>query len=249
MADAGVLLVTGGSRGIGASVARLAARDGWDVVLSYTSQPDAAEVVAADVRSAGRRALVQRCAVESEADVVALFEAAWAFGSVGAVVANAGAISPRGRLADYSVERIEAVLAVNVVGAFVTCREAVRRLSTARGGAGGAIVVVSSAASRLGSPNEFIDYAASKAAADTLVLGLAKEVATEGIRVNSVRPGLIHTDIHAAAGAPDRVEEFRGAVPMQRGGDPDEVAEAILWLCSPASSYITGTTLDVTGGR
>jgi NAD(P)-dependent dehydrogenase (short-subunit alcohol dehydrogenase family) len=209
-------------------------------------------VVAAQIQAAGRRALVRRCAVEDEADVVSLLDAAAQFGPIGAVVANAGTISPQGRLVDYSRERIERVLAVNVIGAFLTCREAVRHLSTgAAGGAGGGgvIVVVSSAAARLGSPFEFIDYAASKAAVDTLVIGLAKEVATEGIRVNGVRPGLIDTEIHAAAGEPGRIDRLSGAVPMQRGGTAEEVAEGILWLCSPAASYVTGAVLDVTGGR
>lgn len=209
-------------------------------------------MVAAQIQAAGRRALVRRCAVEDEADVVSLLDAAAQFGPIGAVVANAGTISPQGRLVDYSRERIERVLAVNVIGAFLTCREAVRHLSTgAAGGAGGGgvIVVVSSAAARLGSPFEFIDYAASKAAVDTLVIGLAKEVATEGIRVNGVRPGLIDTEIHAAAGEPGRIDRLSGAVPMQRGGTAEEVAEGILWLCSPAASYVTGAVLDVTGGR
>ncbi|MDH4145528.1 MAG: SDR family oxidoreductase [Acidimicrobiia bacterium] len=244
------ILITGGSRGIGAATARLAASHGWDVALSYSSRAEDAEAVAADVRTRGRQAFVQRCEVSDEADVVALFEAAAErLGPPSAVVVNAGVLDLRTRVEQMGVERLRRMFDVNLIGAFLTCREAVRAMSTRFGGSGGSIVLIGSAASRLGSANEFVDYAASKGGVDSLTIGLANEVAADAVRVNCVRPGLIYTDIHADAGAPDRVDELMGNVPMRRGGHADEVAEAILWLASDRSSYVTGTFVDVTGGR
>ena len=243
----GTLLVTGASRGIGASIAR---RDGYDVALTYAADRDAAQRVAADVEAAGRRALVIHADVAREADVVAAFAAVdGEFGRLDAVAINAGITGSFTRVEDIDASMLERVLAVNVVGAFTCAREAVRRMSTARGGNGGAIVVVSSVAARIGSPNEYVHYAASKAAVDTMVLGLAKEVAREGIRVNAVAPGLIDTEIHARGGRPERVAQITPMVPMGRIGTPDEVTEAVMWLLSAAASYVTGAVLDVSGGR
>jgi NAD(P)-dependent dehydrogenase (short-subunit alcohol dehydrogenase family) len=244
------LLVTGASRGIGAAIARQGAASGYDVALTYAEDGEAAERVAAEVEAAGRRALVIRADVADEADVVAAFAAVdEGFGRLDAIAINAGITGAFTRVEELDAAMLARVLAVNVVGAFVSAREAVRRMSTARGGAGGAIVVISSVAARLGSPNEYVHYAASKAAVDTLVLGLAKEVAREGIRVNAVAPGLIDTEIHARGGRPERVEAIVPTVPIGRIGTPDEVAGAALWLLSPAASYVTGTVLDVSGGR
>ncbi|MDH3683381.1 MAG: SDR family oxidoreductase [Acidimicrobiia bacterium] len=246
----GSLVITGGSRGIGAATALLAADHGYDVCVNYRSNAAAADDVVQACLDRGRRALAVAGDVSQEADVVALFDRAAAeLGPVAGLVNNAGIIQPQARLDTYSAKRLDDVVAVNVVGAFLCAREAVRRLSTRHGGSGGAIVNVSSAASYLGSPNEFIDYAATKGALDTMTIGLAKEVATEGIRVNGVRPGLIDTDIHAAAGEPERVARLSVGVPMERGGTADEVAEAIVWLLSDASSYVTGSLLNVSGGR
>jgi NAD(P)-dependent dehydrogenase (short-subunit alcohol dehydrogenase family) len=246
----GTLLVTGASRGIGASIARRAAADGYDVALTYAADRDAAQRVAADVEAAGRRALVIHADVAREADVVAAFAAVdGEFGRLDAVAINAGITGSFTRVEDIDASMLERVLAVNVVGAFTCAREAVRRMSTARGGNGGAIVVVSSVAARIGSPNEYVHYAASKAAVDTMVLGLAKEVAREGIRVNAVAPGLIDTEIHARGGRPERVAQITPMVPMGRIGTPDEVTEAVMWLLSAAASYVTGAVLDVSGGR
>jgi NAD(P)-dependent dehydrogenase (short-subunit alcohol dehydrogenase family) len=244
------LFVTGASRGIGASVARQAAAAGYDVALTYAEDRAAAERVAAEVEAAGSRALVIRADVAREDDVLEAFAAIdRAFGRLDAVVVNAGITGAFTRVEEIDAAMLERVLAVNVVGAFLTAREAVRRMSTARGGAGGAIVVVSSRAAGLGSPNEYVHYAASKGAVNTMVLGLAKEVAREGIRVNAVAPGLIDTEIHARGGRPERVAQITPMVPMGRIGAPEEVAAAVLWLLSPAASYTTGTILDVSGGR
>ena len=243
------LLITGGSRGIGAATARRAAAAGWAVCLTYrTDQAAAAAVVAAIERDGGRAAAV-RADVAVEADVVAAVEATTTLAPLGAVVANAGMVGERTRVDELTVERVERMLATNVTGTIVTCREAVRRLSTAHGGRGGAIVLVSSAAARLGSPGEYVDYAASKAAVDTLGLGLAKEVADEGVRVAVVRPGVIDTELHAAGGQPDRVARLAPSLPMGRAGTADEVAAAIVWLVSDEASYVTGSVLDVAGGR
>jgi NAD(P)-dependent dehydrogenase (short-subunit alcohol dehydrogenase family) len=246
----GTLLVTGASRGIGAAIARRAAADGYDVAFTYAEDRSAAQRVAEDVEAAGRRALVLRADVAREEDVVAAFAAVdGEFGRLDAVAINAGITGRFTRVEDLDAAMLERVLAVNVVGAFTCAREAVRRMSTARGGAGGAIVVVSSRAAGLGSPNEYVHYAASKAAVDTMVLGLAKEVAREGIRVNAVAPGLIDTEIHARGGRPERVAQIAPMVPMGRIGTPQEVTEAVMWLLSPAASYVTGAVLDVSGGR
>ncbi|MDH4365447.1 MAG: SDR family oxidoreductase, partial [Acidimicrobiia bacterium] len=237
----GVIVVTGASRGIGAATARLAAARGFGVCVNYHRSVYAAGEVVADCREAGVGAVAVAGDMAVEGDVVALFETAEAeLGPVTGLVNNAGIVAPQARLDSYSRERLEEMMAVNVIGPFLCAREAVKRMSTRYGGAGGSIVNVSSAAALLGSPNEFIDYAASKGALDSMTIGLAKEVAAEGIRVNAVRPGLIYTDIHASAGAPDRVEQLVGGVPMGRGGTAGEVAEAVLWLLSPAAGYVTG---------
>jgi NAD(P)-dependent dehydrogenase (short-subunit alcohol dehydrogenase family) len=244
-----VLLVTGGSRGIGAAVVTRAAAAGWAVCLTYRRDADAAEQVVAQARRAGVEATAVRADVGVEADVEAAFAAADAMGPLGGVVANAGVVVPKARVDAMAASRVAEMLAVNVVGAVVTCREAVRRLSTAHGGTGGSVVLVSSAASRLGSPGEYVDYAASKAAVDTLGLGLAKEVADEGVRVNVVRPGIIDTELHAAGGQPDRVARVGPSVPVGRAGTADEVAAAVVWLLGDDASYCTGSVLDVAGGR
>jgi NAD(P)-dependent dehydrogenase (short-subunit alcohol dehydrogenase family) len=245
-----VAIITGASRGIGAATARLAAQAGYAVCLSYATNRDAAEAVAADVRKAGAKALVAHADVGIEADVVRMFEECdRALGRLDALVNNAGILEHHMRLEDMEAARLQRVMTTNVVGSFLCAREAVRRMSTKRGGKGGAIVNVSSMAAKLGSPDEYIDYAASKGAIDTMTIGLSKEVATAGIRVNAVRPGPIHTDIHASGGEPDRIERVKKAVPMQRGGYPEEVARAILWLLSDEASYCTGALLDVSGGR
>lgn len=243
------ILITGGSRGIGAATARLAARDGYDVCFSFHSHTTDADSVTAAVEDAGQRALAVQADLSSEADIVDLWRKAIdAFGTIGALVNNAGILEQQKRLAEFDVGRLQRVFQVNVVGSMLCAREAVRHMSTKRGGAGGVIVNLSSVASRLGAPGEYIDYAASKAAIDTMTIGLAKEIAEEGIRVNAVRPGSIYTDIHASGGEPDRVDRVKERVPMKRGGQPAEIAEAILWLVSDRASYATGTILDVTGG-
>ncbi|HEX3096104.1 MAG TPA: SDR family oxidoreductase [Usitatibacter sp.] len=246
----GALIVTGAGRGIGAATARLAATRGYAVCVNYRDNRAAAEAVVAAISKAGGTAVAVAADVAKEADVLRLFdESAARLGSLAALVNNAGILEHHMRLDEMSAGRLERVFATNVVGAFLCAREAVRRMSTKHGGAGGAIVNVSSVAATLGSPNEYVDYAASKGAIDTLTVGLAKEVALEGVRVNGVRPGVIHTEIHASGGEPDRVERVKAAVPMRRGGTPDEVARAILWLLSEESSYCTGTSIDVSGGR
>lgn len=249
MSDDGVMLVTGGSRGIGAATARLAAGRGWDVVISYVADVDAAASVVEACRATGVRAEAVRADVRAEDDVLAMFEAVDRVGRLAALVNNAGTLGRAARLDEFDVERLRTVFDVNVIGAVVVLREAVRRMSTRHGGRGGAIVNVSSAAAYLGSPNEYIDYAGTKGALDSITIGLSKEVATEGIRVNGVRPGLIYTDIHALSGIVDRVDRLAPTTPMQRGGRPEEVAEAIVWLLSDAASYVTGTFVNCTGGR
>ncbi len=245
----GVVVITGGGRGIGAATAVAAARAGHDVVVNYRSDAASAAAVVAAVEGEGRRALAVAGDVAVEADVVGLFRRAADLGSVTAVVNNAGILHQQARLDTFTADRLQEVTAVNVVGAFLVAREAVRALSTAHGGPGGALVNVSSAASYLGSPNEFIDYAATKGAMDTMTIGLAREVATEGVRVNAVRPGLIHTEIHASSGEAGRVERLAPNVPMQRGGSAEEVADVICWLLSDAASYVTGALINVSGGR
>ena len=249
-ASAPVLLVTGASRGIGAATARLAATRGWDVAVNYTRDAAAAEAVAADVRAAGRRALVVQADVADEAQVLAMFAAVdRGLGVLRGLVNNAGVVDLPARVDQMSVARLKRMFDINVVGSMVCAREAVRRMSTRHGGAGGAIVNLSSAAAKLGSPGQYVDYAAAKGAIDTFTLGLAREVATEGVRVNGVRPGIIETDIHASGGLPDRAREMAPMVPMQRAGSAHEVATAIVWLLSDEASYATGTVIDVTGGR
>lgn len=242
------MVVTGGGRGIGAATARRMATQGWDVVVGFREREAEAAGVVAECTALGRRAIAIRADVAVEADVVGLFsEVDRRLGPVTALVNNAGIVAPRSRVEDMEADRVRRVFEVNVVGAFLCAREAIRRMSTAQ--QGGVIVNVSSMASRLGSPGEYVDYAASKAAIDTMTLGLAKELAPVGIRVNAVLPGTIDTEIHASGGQPDRVERVRPLIPMGRAGRPDEIANAIAWLCSDEASYVTGALLDVTGGR
>lgn len=246
----GHYLITGGSRGIGAAVARQLGRTGHAVTVNYAGNHAAAEAVAADIEAAGGKAWICQADVADEAQVTAMFDGAVkALGPLDGLVNNAGVIEGSSTLAEMEADRIRRVLDVNVFGALICAREAVRRMSTASGGRGGVIVNTSSKAATLGAPNEFIDYAASKGAMDALTIGLSKEVATQGIRVNAVRPGLIDTDIHASAGDAGRVERLVGGVPMQRSGSAEEVAETICWLLSDAASYVTGAFIDVSGGR
>ena len=246
----GVVLITGSSRGIGAATARRAAADGHAIGVHCARDLAAAEAVADEIRETGGRAHALQGDVAREADVLRVFdECVEALGPLSGLVNSAGIVAAQRPLVQMEAERIERVLAVNVLGTLLCAREAVRRLSTQRGGTGGVIVNVSSAASRIGSPGEYVDYAASKGAVDTLTLGLAQEVAAEGIRVNAVRPGLIDTGIHARGGEPGRVARLAETIPLGRGGRPEEVAAAIVWLLSDAASYTTGALLDVAGGR
>ena len=250
MAQKGTVLVTGGSRGIGAACVRLLARDGFDVVVNYASSAAVADDLVAGVKALGRRACAIKADVGNEVEVVELFrQIDQQMPPLVGLVNNAGILFQKSTVSEMNADRINETLRVNVTGSFMCAREAIRRMSTQNGGSGGAIVNLSSAAARLGSPNEFVDYAASKGAIDAMTLGLAKEVASEGIRVNAVRPGLIITDIHASSGQPDRVERLQHYVPMARGGTAEEVAEAIVWLMSDGASYVTGALLDVAGGR
>lgn len=244
-----VLIVTGASRGIGAATARLAASRGYAVAVNYARNRDAASGVVNDITSAGGQAIAVEADVSDEAEVRLLFAAADALGPLKGLVNNAGILETQMRLDAMDAARIQRVFSTNVVGPFLCSREAVRRMSTAYGGSGGAIVNVSSAAARIGSPNEYIDYAASKGALDTMTISLAQEVAQEGIRVNGVRAGFIYTDMHASGGEPGRVDRVKAFVPMKRGGHPEEVAHAILWLLSDEASFTTGAFIDVTGGR
>jgi NAD(P)-dependent dehydrogenase (short-subunit alcohol dehydrogenase family) len=245
-----VVVITGASRGIGAATARLAAAQGFAVCVNYRADHDAAGRVVNAIVADGGTAIAVAADIAREDDVTRLFATVdRELGTLTALVNNAGILEPQMRVDSMDATRLTRVFATNVTGAFLCAREAVRRMSTARGGRGGAIVNVSSMAARLGAPGEYVDYAASKGAIDTLTLGLAQEVAQEGIRVNAVRPGIIYTDIHASGGEPGRVDRVKAFVPMRRGGHPDEVAHAILWLLSTEASYTTGAFIDVSGGR
>lgn len=244
------LLVTGGGRGIGAATARLAARQGWAVAVNYTANSLAADEVVRAIRAEGGTAMSVQADVAQEDQVLAMFGKIDAkLGRLHGLVNNAGVVDVTARVDEMSVARWRRMFDINVIGSMICAREAVRRMSTKHGGEGGSIVNVSSAASRLGAAGQYVDYAAAKGAIDTFTIGLAREVAAEGIRVNAVRPGLIETDIHASGGLPDRVRDLSHQVPMLRGGTADEVAEAIVWLMSPAASYTTATLMDVSGGR
>ena len=245
-----VLLVTGGSRGIGAATCLLAARQGWAVAVNYTANSLAADEVVREIRAAGGRAMAVQADVADEAQVLRMFGQIDAkFGRLTGLVNNAGVVDVTARVEDMSVARWKRMFDINVIGSLICAREAVRRMSTKHGGTGGSIVNLSSAAARLGAPGQYVDYAAAKGAIDTFTLGLAKEVAGEGIRVNAVRPGLIETEIHASGGLPNRVKDLQHLVPMQRGGSAEEVAQSIVWLLSDAASYTTMSLLDVSGGR
>ena len=245
-----VLIVTGGSRGIGAATARLAAERGYAVCVNYRKNRAAADALVSEIQAAGAKALAVAADVASEADVVRLFETVdGQLGVLTALVNNAGILEKQTRVEQIDTARLDRVFATNVRGAFLCAREAVRRMSTAHGGAGGAIVNLSSRAAQLGAPGEYVDYAASKAAIEALTIGLAREVAGEGIRVNGVRPGIIYSEIHADGGEPGRVDRLGPTLPMRRGGDAIEVARAILWLLSDEASYSTASFIDVAGGR
>ncbi len=245
-----VMLVTGGSRGIGAAIARLAARRGYAVGVNYHAQAGAAQAVVDAIRAEGGRAVALQADVSQEAQVLRMFQALDdELGRLDALVNNAGILEQQMRVEAMSAERLQRVLATNVIGAFLCAREAVRRMSTRHGGPGGAIVNVSSAAARLGSPNEYVDYAASKGALDTMTIGLSKEVAPEGIRVNGVRPGTIYTDMHASGGEPGRVDRLKSAIPLRRGGTVEEVAGAVMWLFSDEAGYTSGSFIEVSGGN
>ena len=245
-----VVLITGASRGIGAATALLAARAGYAVAVNYTANSLAADEVVRQIRQSGGNAITVQADVADEAQVLAMFEKVDAkLGRLTALVNNAGVVDQTSRVDAMSMARFKRMFEINVYGSFVCAREAVRRMSTRHGGTGGTIVNLSSVAARLGAPGQYVDYAAAKGAIDSFTVGLAKEVAAEGIRVNAVRPGIIETDIHASGGLPNRAREMAPQVPMQRPGSAEEVARSILWLMSPESSYTTGTVLDVTGGR
>ena len=245
-----VVLITGASRGIGAATALLAARAGYAVAVNYAANSLAADEVVRQIRQSGGNAITVQADVADEAQVLAMFEKVDAkLGRLTALVNNAGVVDQTSRVDAMSMARFRRMFEINVYGSFVCAREAVRRMSTRHGGTGGTIVNLSSVAARLGAPGQYVDYAAAKGAIDSFTVGLAKEVATEGIRVNAVRPGIIETDIHASGGLPNRAREMAPQVPMQRPGSAEEVARSILWLMGPESSYTTGTVLDVTGGR
>jgi len=245
-----VIIVTGGGRGIGAATSRLAAQRGYAVCVNYARNQDAADQVVQQCREAGVEAIAVQGDVSVEDDVTRLFDTVdRALGPINALVNNAGILERQMRVDEMDAARIGRILAANVTGTLLCCREAVRRMSTRHGGKGGAIVNVSSVAARVGSPGEYVDYAAAKGAVDAITLGLSKEVAEEGIRVNAVRPGFIYTDIHASGGEPGRVDRVKAFVPMKRGGSPEEVAAPILWLLSEEASYATGTFIDLAGGR
>lgn len=248
--QAPLILITGGGRGVGAATARLAASQGYDVALSYIRDEASAEAVAEEVRAFGRKALAMRADSADPDQVAALFAAIDRdFGRLDVLVNNAAILARQSPMEDLDFERMQRIFAVNAIGPILCAQQAVRRMSTRNQGRGGAIVNISSGAARLGSPNEYVDYAASKGALETFTMGLAKEVARDGIRVNCIRPGHIYTDMHASGGEPGRVDRVKASIPMGRGGQPEEVARAILWLASEQASYTTGAFLDVTGGR
>ena len=245
-----VALITGGSRGIGAATALLAARRGYRVAVNYHANAAAAEAVVAAIRSGGGEAIAVQADVADEAQILSMFgQVDRAFGPLTALVNNAGIVDVAERVDAMSLARLRRMFDTNIIGSVLCAREAVRRMSTRHGGRGGAIVNLSSVAARLGGPGQYVDYAASKGAIDTFTIGLAREVATEGIRVNAVRPGIIETEIHASGGQPDRARQMAPQVPMQRAGSADEVAQAIVWLMGDEASYATGTIVDVSGGR
>jgi len=246
----GVMLITGASRGIGAATARLAGQNGYAVCVNYVSNLEQAEQVVKDIEACGAKAIPVQADIADETNVVRLFQTCdQELGTLSVLINNAAILEPQMRVEEMDAGRIERVLAANVTGAFLCAREAVKRMSTKHGGKGGAIVNVSSMAAKLGGPNEYVDYAASKGAIESMTIGLSQEVAKEGIRVNAVRPGVIYTDIHASGGEPGRVDRVGPTLPMGRSGQPEEVAQAILWLASDKASYSTGTFIDVSGGR
>jgi NAD(P)-dependent dehydrogenase (short-subunit alcohol dehydrogenase family) len=244
-----VVVITGGSRGIGRAAALAAASRGYRVVVGYASNKAAADEVVAQIERKNGKAIAVKCDVASEKDILALYKAADEFGTLGALVNNAGIVGPSVRVEDMSAERIQRMMSVNVTGSILCAREAVKRMSTRRGGKGGVIVNLSSVASRLGAPNTYVDYAASKGAVDSFTIGLGHEVAGEGIRVAAIRPGLIDTEIHASGGEPDRAHRLAPMVPMKRVGTAEEIANAIVWLISDEASYVTSAILDASGGR
>lgn len=248
-AGKGVAIVTGGSRGIGRACALALAEDGFDVVVNYAGNKAAADDVVAAILAAGRKAAAVQGDVGSEADVLAIFGAADALGRLAVLVNNAGVIDRAQRVEDYDLARLQRMMTINVIGSFLCAREAVQRMSTRHGGKGGAIINMSSIAPTLGAPGQYVDYAASKGAIDAMTLGLGREVAAEGIRVNAVRPGLIETEIHASGGIPDRVSQLADTIPIKRGGTAEEVAECVRWLASDKASYVVGAVLTVSGGR
>ncbi|WP_339781319.1 SDR family oxidoreductase [uncultured Thalassospira sp.] len=244
------ILITGGSRGIGRATALLCAQRGWNVAISYVGNKAAAEQTRDDCQTAGGKCIIKRCDVALEEDIITLFSVALdAFGSIDAVVNNAGIVAPAQKLMDMDVERMERIFDTNILGAYIVAREATRHMARSRDGKGGVIVNVSSMAAKLGGANEYVDYAGSKGAIDSLTIGLAKEVGPEGIRVNGVRPGIIETDIHASGGRPNRAAELGPNCPLGRTGTAEEVAESIVWLLDDASSFVTGAIMDVSGGR
>lgn len=250
MTDSPVLLVTGGSRGIGAAACLVAARHGWRVAVNYASNEAAANAVVSEIEKAGGQAIAIKGDVGNAGDIVSMFEAVDKhFGRLDGLVNNAGIVDYIARVDEMSAERLERMMRINVTGSMLCAGQAVRRMSTRHGGRGGAIVNISSMAAVIGGPAQYVDYAASKAAIDTFTIGLSKEVAAEGVRVNAIRPGIIETDIHASGGQPDRPKEMASSIPMKRAGQAEEVADAIVYLLSPSASYITGAILNVSGGR